>query len=133
MLKQWTDLVLEHNWAYGSKGNALRGKQLLNAITAGGREQAYQPDGYNRFTIRQFLAPIEQTAVLCGLRYLPPFVLYGTHRMESPDIQRAAACYRQLLMGLRDETVTAETLDQHAVLTPDLIEALFEGVPAHEQ
>ena len=28
LLKQWEDLVLEHGWAYGRQGRALRGKQL---------------------------------------------------------------------------------------------------------
>jgi len=26
LVKQWFDLVLEHGWAYGSSGHALRGK-----------------------------------------------------------------------------------------------------------
>ena len=31
LLKEWQDLVLEHGWAYGSGGTALRGKALLSA------------------------------------------------------------------------------------------------------
>ena len=38
LVKQWEDLVLEHGWAYGTGGTALRGKQWLSAITTGGRE-----------------------------------------------------------------------------------------------
>jgi len=34
-------LVLEHGWAYGSKGTALIGKKLMNIITTGGTSQAY--------------------------------------------------------------------------------------------
>ena len=26
ILKEWQDIVLEHDWAYGSKGNQLKGK-----------------------------------------------------------------------------------------------------------
>ena len=36
LLKQWQDLVLEHGWAYGSQGKALRGKQVLSVISTGG-------------------------------------------------------------------------------------------------
>ena len=41
LVKQWEDLVLEHGWAYGSQGHALRGKRLLSIISAGGRAEAY--------------------------------------------------------------------------------------------
>jgi hypothetical protein len=41
ILKEWQDLVLEHGFAYGAEGNALRGKLFFNALTAGGAESAY--------------------------------------------------------------------------------------------
>jgi glutathione-regulated potassium-efflux system ancillary protein KefG len=102
LLKQWQDLVLEHGWAYGTGGHALRGKRLLSAITTGGGEQAYGPESLNRFTVRQFLAPIEQTARLCGMDYLTPFVVQGTHRLAEDRIAQAALDYRRLLETLRD-------------------------------
>ena len=79
LLKEWLDLVLEYGFAYGHQGTALEGKKVLTVITTGGSQDAYRSDGYNRFTIRQFLAPFEQTAVLCGMRYLPPYVVHGIH------------------------------------------------------
>ena len=78
ILKEWQDLVLEHGWAYGRGGTALQGKWLMNAITTGGGEKAYRRDGHNRFTMRELLAPLEQTARLCGKEYLAPFVAHGT-------------------------------------------------------
>jgi glutathione-regulated potassium-efflux system ancillary protein KefG len=102
ILKQWMDLVLEHGWAYGSGGDALTGKTLLPIISAGGSEAAYCSAGYNRFTVRQLLAPIEQTAHLCGLRFLPPFVVFGTHKMDGAGIVAEAARYRTLLEALLD-------------------------------
>ena len=77
ILKEWQDLVLEYGFAYGHDGNALKDKLLLCAITAGGSEKAYQCDGYNHFSIRELLRPIEQTATLCHMTYLPPFALFG--------------------------------------------------------
>jgi glutathione-regulated potassium-efflux system ancillary protein KefG len=70
LLKQWEDLVLQHGWAYGAAGTALKGKYLLSIITAGGGASAYQHQGYNRFTIRELLTPLEQTATLCKMTYL---------------------------------------------------------------
>ena len=37
LLKQWIDLVLQFGWAYGPGGEALKGKIIFNAFTAGGR------------------------------------------------------------------------------------------------
>ena len=102
LVKEWEDLVLEHGWAYGSEGTALRGKRFLSAVTTGGGREAYCPEGYNHYTVRQFLAPIERTAVLCGMEYLAPFVVYGTHRLGEDDIARHAEEYRRVVEGLRD-------------------------------
>jgi glutathione-regulated potassium-efflux system ancillary protein KefG len=102
LLKQWLDLVLEHGWAYGRSGVALRGKRLMQAITAGGGEAAYREDGHNAHTVRQFLAPMEQTAALCGMEYLPPFVVHGTHRLDEHGIALAAAEFVARLVELRD-------------------------------
>ncbi len=77
ILKEWQDLVLEHGFAYGHEGNALQGKQFLCAISTGGPKKAYQCDGSNHYTIQELLQPLEQTALLCGMDYLPPYVLFG--------------------------------------------------------
>ena len=100
ILKQWQDLVLEHGWAYGSTGNALQGKTFGTILSAGGTEAAYCSAGKNRFTVRQLLAPIEQTAILCGMRYLPPLVIFGTHVLTEGQIVERGARYRALLDAL---------------------------------
>lgn len=103
IFKEWQDLVLEHGWAYGSQGNALNDKLFFNVISTGGRAEAYTEHGHNHFTIRQLLAPIEQTANLCKMVFLPPFVIHGTHSIT----QDGVAAYRrqlfQLLALFRDE------------------------------
>lgn len=102
LLKEWQDLVLEFGWAYGPGGHALRGKPFLSVVTTGGREVAYQHGGFNRFTVRELLAPIEQTAYLCGLAYLPPLVVHGALRLDEDEIAAQAEFYRQVLIALRD-------------------------------
>ena len=103
LVKEWMDLVLEHGFAYGSRGHALDGKVMLNATTTGGPEAAYQVGGRNRYTMRQLLAPFDQRAFLCRMHYLTPFVVHGTHRVDVDaglhDVQRQ---YRALVSGLRD-------------------------------
>jgi glutathione-regulated potassium-efflux system ancillary protein KefG len=100
LLKQWMDLVLEHGWAYGSTGRALEGKVLQVAMTAGGREMAYGPEGFNRFTFREFLIPVEATARLCRMEFREPWVRAGTHAMTPAETQQAAADYAALITRL---------------------------------
>ena len=103
LLKQWEDLVLQYGFAYGTQGTKLAGKWVLTAITAGGAESAYGREGYNFFTIRELLIPFEQTVRLCGMIYLPPFVVSGTLRLTSEtEIAKYAKLYREAVEGLRD-------------------------------
>jgi glutathione-regulated potassium-efflux system ancillary protein KefG len=110
IIKQWEDLVLRHGWAYGGSGTALQGKRWLHAISAGGSDATYQPDGYNRFTMSELLRPLEQTAALCGMRWLPPFVVHGTHQLPDAALTSAAADYARLLVSLRDGTLDESVL-----------------------
>jgi glutathione-regulated potassium-efflux system ancillary protein KefG len=97
LVKQWEDLVLEHGWAYGSRGTKLAGKRWLSVISTGGGAAAYGPGSFNRFTVRELLRPIEQTAVLCGMTFLPPLLFQGTHHMRPEHIETAARLYRHAL------------------------------------
>lgn len=110
IVKQWQDLVLEHGWAYGLTGTALKGKQMGNVISAGGSQQSYTPEGHHGYTIHDFLLPFRQTASLCNMQYLPPFVIHGTHRIENKDVPFCCKTYRQVLEGLRDGQFTPEAL-----------------------
>lgn len=100
LLKQWIDLVLTIGWAYGNGGDQLRGKWIFNAVTSGGSREVYQTEGRNRYTLNQFLAPFDQTALLCKMHYLPPFAVQGTHRLSDEDIATNALHYKQLLQHL---------------------------------
>jgi len=112
LVKQWEDLVLEHGWAYGKTGKALQGKYLGSIITAGGQESAYQPEGHHRYTMQQFLIPFAQTAALCNMEYLPPFVIHGAHLLDEYGIRQYVTAYRKVLELLRDGAYTPQQLRQ---------------------
>jgi len=87
----------------------LQGKLMLQAISAGGSEEVYCSQGRNRFTIRQLLAPFDQTAFLCGIRYLAPHIVYSANQLaDAASIQPFAHRYARLLKALRDETLPLE-------------------------
>ncbi|MER8376008.1 NAD(P)H-dependent oxidoreductase [Mesorhizobium sp. M1409] len=100
ILKEWQDLVLEYGFAYGPTGRKLEGKFLLIATTTGGSDGDYSRSGGNRHPFGQFLLPLEQTASLCGMNYLPPFVLHSANHIDSPSAQAHIAAYRTLLGDL---------------------------------
>ena len=90
--KLWLDDVLIYGWAYGDgrnndgivSGRALAGKDLWLVATTGGPDNSYHPQGYNRYFFEAFLPPYEQTAAVCGMRFLPPLILHGAHD-QSPE------------------------------------------------
>ncbi len=108
MMKLYLDEVLAFNWAYGPKGNALRGKDVWLVATTGGPEDSYQPDSYNRYFFDAFLPPYEQTAALCGMRFLQPMLLHGAHQVSEIDLADHAAIYAQRLSSYPDWPELAE-------------------------
>ena len=112
--KLWLDEVLTYGWAYGAAsaeagsheqapagtpGTALRGKAMWLVATTGGPEESYSVSSYNRHPFDAFLPPYQQTAALCGMRFLPPLVLHGAHMASTQDVnthvQRFCALLQQ--------------------------------------
>lgn len=102
LLKLWLDEVLAYGWAYGPGGNSLRGKDLWLVATTGGAEESYHPTGYNRYFFDAFLPPYEQTAALCGMRFLPPLLLHGAHRAAEAQLQAHVDVFAQRLASYPD-------------------------------
>jgi glutathione-regulated potassium-efflux system ancillary protein KefG len=120
LFKQWIDMVLEPGWAYGPGGTALTGKKVIQVITAGGPDSAYQPEGKNQNSIHTFLAPFRQTVRLCHMEYLPPFVIHGTHRLSDTEIEDYgklyAKLYDQLLSDKPDLTASSDDMYMNDLL-----------------
>jgi glutathione-regulated potassium-efflux system ancillary protein KefG len=103
IIKEWLDLVLEHGWAYGTGGTRLHRKFLMSAISTGGPQDAYRHGGRNRFPVRDLLAPFNQTAYLCGMGWLEPFVIHAGRQSDRTSLTRQAEAYRDLIVGFRDD------------------------------
>jgi len=121
IMKEWLDLVLEHGWAYGSKGKALNNKLFFQAITTGGDASTYQKNGYNEFTIAELTAPYRATAKLCNMTWLPPFTVSGVHRgLPQEKVQSYSEDYRRTIIALRDDLFDIEQAKQHENLNSDI-------------
>lgn len=113
LLKQWIDLVLEHGWAYGKRGRNLLGKPIFQVITTGGNLENYCKTGRDRFTIPDLLEPFNQTAEVCYMEYLPPFVIHGTHNMTEAHYHENGVRYGELLRYFEQNMPNASEILAH--------------------
>lgn len=90
LLKKYIDDVFTYNYAFGTKA-VLKGRELLIATSAGSPELAYQPGAHNQYPVSLLLLPYQQSANLCGLPYLTPFVFYGVNGASDEQIKESAA------------------------------------------
>ncbi len=103
LMKLWFEKVLQHGWAYGPGGTALRGKRCLWVVTTGGDEEGYAPSGAHRHPFASFVPAVRQTAQFCQMTWLDPIIVPGAHRIETADLEALGARYRARLEALRDD------------------------------
>lgn len=108
LFKEWQDRVLEQGFAYPpGVGDKLNGKHWLTVLTTGGPEDAYRSGGFNNYTISELLRPFQQTANLCGMKWLPPIVIHsvlppgieGFKNICDDDLMKRADEYKKFLEG----------------------------------
>ncbi|GGH29009.1 NAD(P)H-dependent oxidoreductase [Sphingobacterium alkalisoli] len=78
ILKHWFDVVLEYQFAYGSKGDKLKGKNFLASFTVGSSQNSYTALGFQHFRVHEFCKHLEQTAYHIQMNYIDPIYFYGT-------------------------------------------------------
>lgn len=97
LLKEWQDVVLSYNFAFGPEGNALLGKKLILCCTNGGAATDYSAEGRNKHSLETFLLPFEATFNYCKMQYAPPFVVYGTNNLSDEGVREKAQEFSALL------------------------------------
>lgn len=101
ILKHWQDVVLEYNFAYGENAHALRGKYFGVITSTGGRDYSFRRGQGYRYAVRDYLLPLEMTFKLCGMNYLPPFVVHNGHLIEEEQFDVHTRNYRFYLDSLQ--------------------------------
>ncbi|KAB8286835.1 NAD(P)H oxidoreductase [Bifidobacterium ramosum] len=96
LLKEWEDKVLEYGWAYGTDGEALVGKQIMVATTAGGPESEYQPVD-NGATIGEVLSPYRMMARYTHAVWREPFVVFESMELDDAALADAGRRYQDAL------------------------------------
>ena len=69
LMRQWFESVLEHGFAYGSKGKALEGKKLIVSVTCGAPLDAFKEGGFQNYTIEDLTKGFHQLANLCSMKW----------------------------------------------------------------
>jgi len=110
LMKQWIDMVLEYGWAYGKKGTELTNKIIFQVITTGGDKESYCNTGYNQYRINGFLRPFIQSAKVCNMEYLPPYVIHGTFKLSKADCNENGLIYGRLLVYLEKNNLNTKEI-----------------------
>ena len=97
LLHLWIEKVLGHGWAYGPGGTAVCGKTALWVTTTGAPVEGYRRGAMHGHPFEAFVPAISQTAVFCGMKWLPPLVIHGAHRISNDALGEAVGRYRSLL------------------------------------
>ncbi|RXK81252.1 NAD(P)H-dependent oxidoreductase [Filimonas effusa] len=78
ILKHWFDVVFEYQFAYGSRGDKLKGKNFVPSFTVGAPEKEYYTLGEHHFHVNEFCKNLEQTAYYAQMNYISPVYFHGT-------------------------------------------------------
>jgi glutathione-regulated potassium-efflux system ancillary protein KefG len=110
LMKQWLDLVLEYGWAYGRNGDKLKDKKFVQIVSTAGGLDAYQHEGRNRFTLREFLIPFEQTALLCNMDYLPPLHIPNANILSKSEMTHFKNLYDYFIQKFKNDEIDFEEM-----------------------
>lgn len=110
LMKQYLDMVFTHGWAYGKGENALKGKILLNSLTTSGKRESYHTDNHNRFPLSSFLIPFNQIAHVCGMHYLPPFVMHESGKVFAAQSAQHARNFKAILQIISKDNFDIDSI-----------------------
>jgi glutathione-regulated potassium-efflux system ancillary protein KefF len=101
LLKLWFEKVLTPGWAWGSGGEALRGKRCLWVVTTGGDARDYSAGGIHRHSFDTFSSVVRQTVEFCNMEWLDPIVIHEARQLDDEALAAWGARYRAQLEALQ--------------------------------
>lgn len=82
-LKEWIDTVFTKLALNNSQ--ILQNKSLLIVTTTGATQEAYTPQGRNKYTTDELLSPYKLLTFSSKMNWEIPFVIYGTESIDSNE------------------------------------------------
>ena len=102
LLKEWFDAVLLDAWQVDRvKPSASGNRRRCWLVTStGSPESDYAPGQRHGRPLTDYLAPLEQTARVCGMDWLDPLVLFDAHAVDSAAVDAHVARFASDLAAL---------------------------------
>lgn len=97
LLKEWQDLVLTYDFAFGNK-YLLENKTLALSVSAGSSQESYIQ---NATTVEELLKPFEHTAKYTKMNYKKPFVTYDTFVISDKKLEEISKEYIEYIKILQ--------------------------------
>jgi len=106
IMKGWIDRVFAIGVAYGGgrwfDRGMMRGKRAMLAVTIGGTEEAYSPDGMYGPAL-DLLRPINHGILgFCGFDVVEPFLTHAPARKSAPEREAILVAYAKRLLTIAD-------------------------------
>ncbi|MBX7483332.1 NAD(P)H-dependent oxidoreductase [Qipengyuania qiaonensis] len=118
LMKQWQDTVLTRMGYLhqDTEGVGLAGKPIMIAATMGAEEATYRPEGRNRFSVMELLAPLRASANRFAMDWQEPFLVYGADLLDYDGLSEAGREYRRALSSFSARTQRADRIQQRVYL-----------------
>jgi glutathione-regulated potassium-efflux system ancillary protein KefF len=98
LMKLWLDEVFSLRLGLrAGRPRAAAARTSGWSLPLAGPKSPTGQDGHNRYAFDAFLPPYEQTAALTGMRWLPPLLLHGAHRVGDAELARHARLFAERL------------------------------------
>ncbi|MFV0339762.1 MAG: NAD(P)H-dependent oxidoreductase, partial [Parachlamydiaceae bacterium] len=114
ILKEWQDIVLEHQFAYGRGGDHLKDKHFFHVISMGAGIEQYKNGTLSDTDFNDLFTPTRLMARLTKMHWHPPFVVDGViqHDISSNRLDYVCEEYRRVLIAMRDGFFDFAMLDK---------------------
>jgi putative NADPH-quinone reductase len=107
ILKHWIDEVFAYQFAYGSQGDKLKGKNLIPSFTVGAAEKEYHLSGKHHMRIFEFCKSLEHTAVYAQMNYIDPVCFFGAslnvEAFTEEEVKGNAKQHAQKIIGILEQ------------------------------
>lgn len=97
LLKQWQDEVLTEHFAFGYRGNKLKGKEFGLILSVGIAEKEYQSGGQEGYSMSELTKPYQALARKTQMTYLKPLVIYQFAYLSEQAKMEVLVKYQQYL------------------------------------
>lgn len=125
LLKEWFDTVLHDAWQRERvKPSASgAGRRCWLVASNGSAAADYAPGQRHGRPLRDYLAPFEQAARVCGMTWVEPLLLYDAHTIDNAAVEAHVSRFTERLRqltGQAGEQARIESSDLSSALSSDL-------------